>query len=275
VCHNTPLCASCKGSATCKACGGAPTRQIPCPSYVCQPCDGDGRCAQCGASGTVGCQACGAIGYTDRRNIIACGSCSGTGQRKGLRTANGYMPIRCLTCNGSGRITQHIRLRCTACNGLARVKCPTCAGSTQCTACRGTGRTQGCVACGGKGVVDAACKTCGGSKVCPTCSGVGHCQRCLGSGKCYLCGKTGLIREAQMPAATTWLSQTGGYVIFDTAKAAVFRSSDKAGHHEVAWNGRSLSFDVLPGEVVWISTSPSFQQIGKLFVPPQPVTAGR
>jgi hypothetical protein len=267
VCRNSPTCASCKGGGICSACGGVPTRRVPCPACVCQTCDGDGRCAACSGSGTVGCSACDAIGYNDQKNVIACPSCGGTGQRKGLRTGNGYMPIRCLTCNGTGRITQHLRQRCAVCGGQTRVRCAACSGGKLCMACRGIGRTPGCITCGGKGAVDAVCKTCDGNKKCPTCSGVGHCQRCQGSGTCYLSKKTGLIREAQFPAPSTWLARATGYVVFDTASQQVVLSSDRAGHHNVVWNERSLAFDVASNEVVWISTTPSFQQIASLFVP--------
>lgn len=269
VCHNAPSCSSCKGSGTCSACGGAPTRKVPCPSCVCQVCDGTRRCVTCFGSGAVGCTACNAIGYTDQRNAIACASCNGTGQRKGLRTGNGFMSIRCMTCNGTGRITQRIRQLCASCAGQTRVKCPKCSGTALCAACRGIGRTQACVACGGKGTVDVVCNTCRGSRRCPTCSGIGHCRQCLGSGGCYLCRRTSLIREAQLPVSSAWLTRATGYVLFDAESRKVIHSGDGTGRQDFGLNGRSLLFNVASNEVVWISlsTTTSFQQTALLFVP--------
>lgn len=266
VCQGRPTCASCKGSGTCTACKGVPTRQVSCPSCICPTCDGNGRCTTCSGSGSALCAVCGGIGYTEKRNQIACGSCSGTGQRKGLRTANGYMPMRCLTCNGTGKIAQTIRLRCTACNGVTRMKCTACSGNGHCAPCRGTGRTPGCVVCGGKGVIDVVCKTCNGNRKCPTCSGVGHCQRCQGTGACYLCGRSCLVREIQFPVPASWLSSASGFILFDVDAQKIVQSGTKAGHQQVSWKGKSLTFDVSQDEQVWISTGPSFLQIAQLFV---------
>lgn len=270
VCHCVPTCATCKGSGVCSGCSGVPKRNVACQSCVCRTCDGDGRCPACSMDGTVTCPACSGIGYTERRNTIACESCNGTGVRKGLRTAGGYMPIRCITCGGAGKITQRVRQQCTTCGTKTRIKCTACSGTGRCTACRGAGRAAACLICGGKGVVAVVCKTCAGSAKCPVCSGMGHCQRCIGSGVCYMCRKTGLVKEARLPVPAAWLARQTGFVVFNGETGQVAASSPKAGHHEVRLDGRTLSLDVATNEVAWVSVAAAFRNSSTLFKPLPP-----
>lgn len=265
VCHNAPMCATCKGGGICSSCEGSPRRRVPCQECVCQSCEGTGRCKGCAGLGTLTCRACGGLGYTDHRNVIRCESCEGSGKRNGLRTGKGYMLIKCLTCAGTGKITQRIRQPCQACAAQTRVKCPDCSATGRCAACRGTGRESSCLKCGGKSYVEVVCKTCGGKGKCTTCGGIGHCQRCLGSGICYQCRRTGLVREARLPVPSAWLAETCRFVVFDTRTGQVTASGTTPGRHTVEVGGRSVTFEVATNEVVWVSTTPSFQHISRMF----------
>jgi hypothetical protein len=266
VCQGQPSCSSCKGAGTCSACKGHSRRTVACSSCVCTNCLGNARCPECRGEGTTLCANCNGTGSTDAPRLVACTACGGSGQRPGLRTGDGHMGIRCLTCRGSGKIAQRVRAECPNCRATTRMTCRACSGTARCATCSGKGRLPRCEICAGTGQTTVACRTCKGGGKCPTCGGAGVCKRCSGTGRCYLCDGRNLITETELCLSSAWLKQKPGFVLFDTAAKQAAQTGTN-GHHEVRQNGRTLVFDVARGQLLWISTTANFDGVQTALAP--------
>jgi hypothetical protein len=80
-----------------------------------------------------------------------------------------------------------------------------------------------------------------------------------------MCRKTGAVREARLPAPKSWLAKHAGFVVFDAATGKIAASGTRTGRHEIKLNGRTLSIEVAPDEVVWVSAASAFRESSMLF----------
>lgn len=99
-------CASCKGTGTCKKCGGTGRQRN---GRMCPSCDGTGDCSVCEGLGER------KLLLIDGKEYVECGACHGD--------------TKCTSCDGTGKSSSE------------KFPCFRCGGSGVCDVCRGKGYT--------------------------------------------------------------------------------------------------------------------------------------
>lgn len=260
TCHGAAKCETCKGTGKCGNCDNRPVRTSICRSCICSSCSGTGKCRNCGGFQNKKCAACAGYGTISGTSSIECGRCGGAGSTPGLKGPMAATRIKCLTCNGTGKVAKRILNVCSVCSGKGRLPCTACAGTGRCATCQGAGRNAACPICGGAGQTVHKCPQCDGTGKCIKCDGSGQCIACHGSGKCFECDG-GVVRIYDFPVNSKWMTIAEGHILFDSRLNKIVDRSEKPGFREVKYKDLNLSVIVNPGQIVFIATQPAFDAV--------------
>lgn len=254
ACRGSGDCILCEGARHCPRCKGHSVRTDRCPYCVCRTCTGAGQCPTCRGSKLGVCANCAGGGGAARHRVIPCESCGGSGTRETLRRSNDSPSVRaaCGVCRGSGRRSVSRFEACLVCGGKGRAACTTCAGSGDCTACRGQGHRPGCAHCRGEGILNHTCPDCEGVGRCTRCHGSGKCLACAGNEKCPTCKGAGAQRQWSLPAHRSWLALSQGYLVL-TRQGELITGGRTTGLQHITALGREITLDIKPQEVIWLS----------------------